>query len=144
MKEVKVYEAFDGNRFDTMTECLDYEEHMKILTEKVIPNFRGKKHSDKDAVQQVKSKIDSAWKSFIDACCEQPAMQRFVSVFRERESYQNCGETHIYRILSDFSHDYPLLWDIFFRFTCISEEGCVEYPQPYYAKHPEDWEGTIK
>lgn len=140
MKRISVYEAEDGKRFDKKDECVEYEKFLKVLYNDVIKYFNTEKHSDSYAVQHEKEEIDKAYDNFMELCST--LFPRFSNVFKETELWR-CGDSLVYRILSDSSHDFPSLWDVFFRFNCISTKNYVEYPQPYYAKYPEDWKQEI-
>lgn len=47
-------------------------------------------------------------------------------------------ESHIERILSDYSCEYPILNKTWFRFKCINRDFGYEFQQPYYVAHVEE------
>lgn len=139
MKEVTIYEAEDGKRFDRKDECFDYENLcLKIRTD-VLDRLRAN-HSDEFAIQQVKDSVLLARNCFCHICAD--VIPCYESTFRANAQCWNPNGL-IMRVLSDFQNDYPILWKSLFRLRCISEMTWVEYPQPYYVSHEEEWTGKV-
>lgn len=51
--------------------------------------------------------------------------------------------SHAGRVLSDYSHDFPILWKLYFRLECINDFSGFEYEQPYFANHESEFKGVI-
>ena len=52
-------------------------------------------------------------------------------------------QSHIGYIFDDMPQ-YPILNHTFFRFECINMESGIEYCQPYYKEHENEFKGVIE
>lgn len=140
MKEITVYEAIDGKRFDSKNDCLEYEiliDQVNYITNKLKPAPIVKEGC---ALQQDKDTVELAFKQFMYICANRIELCRdwFIDV---AEGIRHMS--HVSRILSDYAEDYPILNRTMFRFECINFKTGIEYPQPYYVKNPNEFKGTI-
>ena len=79
--------------------------------------------------------VEGCRQRFLDLCAHTiPLYGRW---FREVAAGER-HESHIERILSDYSCDYPILDRTWFRFKCINRELGYEFQQPYYVTHVEE------
>ena len=53
----------------------------------------------------------------------------------------NAHPSHAERILSDSG--YECLCHTNYRFRCMNMNSGIEYEQPYYATHEDEWKGKI-
>lgn len=140
METITIYVAKDGTRFDEKTNC-EYYESIIDNVDRIMSRLRDNTDvSSVLAIKQDVSEVKSALEDFMRICGE------VIPSYRHLFLQVGCGERHIShagRILSDYSSSYPMLYDTFFRFECINEKSGIEYEQPYYALHEEEFKGQI-
>ena len=98
-----------------------------------------KPNNDGIAVRQSKTILTSVFMEFMNYCDE---------LFNARGVLREVGEwkrhfTHAQRFMSDHKGDYEEVDNAFFRFECTDFYTGIEYPQPFYAKHPSEFDGRI-
>ena len=137
MKEIKIYQCEDGTRFNNEYEAAKYEEcskhmdaiemgYLGVRCEKELHERVPKQHS-LAKVQLFKEEICKAAAEYI------PEWEK---IFLE------CADgsrhiSHAQRIISDYN--LKMFDAAFFRLACIDMNTGIEYEQPYYALHPEEW-----
>ena len=137
IREVKIYEASDGTRFNSKREAEKYERLYNQCED--IHKQLGKKAKDLYAVRHDVTTVKVLCAKFIDICAKTiPDFSDLFKKFKEGEVHIS----HIRRVLSDYSSEYPCLWHLYFRLSCISPTG-IEYEQPYYTEHEDDWKYKI-
>ena len=142
MKEIIVYEAMDGKRFDSKDACMSYDVVINRVREvldmlKPAPDTKTGFY----AVKQDKENVLKALSMFAAICGDVIPTRKdvFYSV-----ADGGTNQSHMDRILSDYSVDYPILYENFYRFKCINYDSWVEYPQQYYALNEDKFNGEIK
>ena len=140
MKEIVVYEAKDGKRFDKESDCYDYEIVI-YCAEQIMETLKPRTPIDYNhAVQQDLQEVRSAFNKFMLLCA------RVIPLFARHFEEVADGTrhpSHAWRILSDYSYDYPVLHKVWSRFECISQTSGIEYEQPYYTQHENEFKGEI-
>lgn len=135
IKEVIIYEASDGSRFDTRKEA----ERCEILYEKCQMIMRQlRPRIEHSAVQQDVEKVKKAFAKFMDLCAEAipECKKTFIGV-----KDGSINQSWAYRLISDYN--IKCLNGVFFRFNCINMTSGIEYEQPYYVKHESEWKEVI-
>jgi len=138
MKEIIIYEAKDGTRFDKKAEAEKYESMLLKISE-AEKKYIGKRREDVErglACSEHKPEDVNALKKEL---CEIAAY--FIP--SSKKLFLECGNgtrhiSHAQRIVSDAC--IPALETAFYRLNCINAETGKEYEQPYYALHPDAWE----
>ena len=142
METIMVYEV-NGKRFDDPQEALAYEKLCKEVelimsrlaerTEEIERGLAYNKHN----VETLKQCL----KDFCEVCA------KTIPSFEEWFIQVGNGErhpSHIGRILSDYSHRYPILQTNFYRFDSSCFENGYEFQQPYYVTHQEEFFEDMK
>lgn len=140
MQRKVIYIAEDGTRFDSKDGCLNYES-LSDKCERIMSSlFYDKKELDNgNALRHDNDVVKSCFGHFMDLCS--------TAIPQSRKELQEvkAGKRHISHaqyIIEDYSNDFPCLFKTFFRFMCIDKYG-VEYQQPYYAMHRDDFKGAL-
>ena len=140
MEEITIYKAVDGTRFDSKGDCEYYEsviDNVNNIMSRLRPNDEilsdvAIRH-DSDVVIEVKQ-------DFFLLCAE--VILSYKQLFKE-VAYSIRHISHAGRVLSDYSHNFPILYDSYFRLECINCSSGVEYDQPYFANHEIEFHGVI-
>lgn len=128
----------NGQRFDDPQEALAYERlchRVNDIMDELKPRT--------DAIENLQAfnkhdilVLQKCFNEFCFLCAEYIPSYRglFIDVAK--------GERHksnIDRIISDYSHTFPILHDTLFRFRCCSFENGYEFGQPYFVSHQEEF-----
>lgn len=137
-----VYEV-NGKRFDDPIEAKKYEKLCEEI-EEIMGWLRARTKDIEDGCNYNRQDVDvvkMCFKSFCLLCSKViPLYKRwFLQAARGKRHL-----SHIGRVLSDYSQDYPILHTTFFRFQCISFENGYEFQQPYYVTHQEEFFADMK
>lgn len=138
VKKVEVWEAQDGKRFDEHIDAAYYDSIIDWCSE-VMSELRP--HEEGGAVQQDVEEVKKAYAEFMDLCAE--------VLPKNKDWFQGVKEgrrhpSHVQYLLADYSTDYPILWKTLFRFDCINMTSGIEYYQPYYVEHEDEWKWGVK
>ncbi len=142
VKQVIVYEAY-GKRFDEYNDALKYEylyeEVEKIMSD--LPPRSEAVENGTDVVKHDVSTLNKCLKAFCNICAEHitPFKQWFIDVVNG-----DLHISHIGRILSDYRSDFPILYKTYYRFDCIDFETGIEFQQPYYVTHQDEFFSQLK
>lgn len=132
-----------GKRFDDPMEALKYEtlcERVEDIMSSLEPRTE-RVDNGLEYIPHGVTVVKDSFKEFCDVCGD--TIPRFKNWFVETGN----GERHIShvgKILSDYSEDYPILQKTLFRFECISFENGYEFMQPYYVTHQEEFFEDMK
>ena len=128
----------NGKRFDDPIDAKKYETLCKKV-EKIMEGLLPRTKDIEDGCDYNRQDIDivkNCFKSFCLLCSKVvPAYKKWFSQAARGKRHLS----HIGRVLSDYSEDYPILLTTFFRFQCISFENGYEFQQPYYVTHQEEF-----
>ena len=133
METIMVYEV-NGKRFDDPQEALAYErlcEQVDNITKVLTPRSQLLEDGC-DYYEHDLRVVKDCFRKFCILC------SKVIPSYKEWFLQTANGDrhtSHIGRILSDYSHDYPILNKTLFRFNCISFENGYEFQQPYYVVH---------
>lgn len=134
MKEVVIYECSDGKRFDKKLDAKIYECILGTVENIMAP--LGQKPESYNAIKHKKEIVEIALSQLMELCG--------VTITSFKASFEkttiNCIRNISARVLSDYSDSFPCLWRAYERFTCISPTSFIEYDQPYWAAHEEEFE----
>lgn len=137
---ITVYQASDGKRFDDLHDAENYE-YIYQRCQEILGELRPNETKGKTmAVRQHVYAVKSAFRKLMELCCD--VLYKHKRVFRGVANGQ-YHRSHAARILSDYSNDYPCLQKAFFRFECINMESGLEYNQPYFVEHEDEWRYPI-
>ena len=132
-----VYEV-NGKRFDDPQEALAYEKLCEKI-ESIMSRLAGRKKEIESGLAYNKHDVEilkQCFKDFCEVCANTiPSFEKWFIQVGNGERHIS----HIGRILSDYSSDYPILQKTLFRFECISFENGYEFQQPYYVTHQEEF-----
>jgi hypothetical protein len=137
METMTIYIA-NGKRFDDPQEALAYErlcEQVDNITKVLTPRSQLLEDGC-DYYEHDLSVVKDCFRKFCILC------SKVIPSYKEWFLQTANGDmhiSHIGRILSDYSHDYPILNKTLFRFDCISFENGYEFQQPYYVTHQEEF-----
>jgi len=141
MVEITIYKAVDGARFESKCDCEHYEsviDKANNIMSRLRPNDE---ISSNVAIRQDSDVIKEVKRYFFLLCAEViPSEKQWFSEVANgirHISHAGC-------VLSDYSHDFPILWKLYFRLECINDFSGVEYEQPYFANHESEFKGVIK
>lgn len=140
MRKITKYAASDGKEFNTAQECEKYESIISRVVE--INNLRDNSEVSycKVAIRQDKEIVKQFKHDFYILCTE--VIPDYKRIFTEVANGIR-HQSHASRILSDNGENYRILAEVAFRLDCIGEYG-IEYDQPYFAIHEDEFEGEIK
>lgn len=130
---------YDGAKFEDAKECEKYENIVSRVLNVLTKHMCGKTDVT-HAVKREPSEVRVAYKSFMEICSDVIPAYKY--------TFMQCAEgqrdrSHASRILLDYSEDFPILYEVGYRFSCTNFELGIEYPQAYYVTHPLQWEGEI-
>ena len=134
MKKITVYECSDGTRFDSEAKAEKYDNLLSKLKD-IESKYLGKSPNGNTYTKQHNLEDVHQYKL---AICKAAAeyFPRYAKVFEE------CGigtrhMSHAQYYIQDYNA--TALLQAFYRLECIDEKSGIEYEQPYYATHPEEW-----
>lgn len=140
MEEITIYKAVDGTRFDSKCDCEYYESVIDNVNNIMSRLRQNNEVSSRIAIRQDIEVVREVKYDFFLICAE--AIPTFSQWFKEvADSTRHIS--HAERVLSDYSHVFPILYDSYFRFKCINDCSGVEYEQPYFANHEIEFDGVI-
>ena len=140
MEKITIYKAVDGTRFDRKDDCEYYEsviDNVNNIMSRLRPNDE---ISSNVAIRQDSDVVIEVKQDFFLLCAE--IIQSYKQFFSE-VAYNIRHISHAGRVLSDYSHKFPILYDSYFRLECINDCSGVEYEQPYFANHEIEFHGVI-
>lgn len=88
-----------------------------------------------------KDTLNGCLKAFCKECAKQiPAWEQWFIETANGTRHLS----HIGRVLSDYSHDFPCLYSAYFRFSCTDFNTGYEFQQPYYVTHQDEFFNGLK
>ena len=142
MKTITVYES-NGMRFDKREDAIVYDKLCKKINS-IMAELLPRTKEVEAGVDFNKHNLDTlkgCFKAFCLVCARVlPAWSDFFTQTISGERHIS----HIGKLLSDNSHHYPILYNAYFRFTCINFENGYEFQQPYYVTHQEEFFEDMK
>lgn len=141
MKRITVYECADGKRFDDLDKANEYD-NIFFLVEDVLSKLGTPlQNGDLNSEQRDEARVRQGLSKLMEICKQAiPYNDKWF----DSVTIENCRDNYVERILGDYQHDYPCLFDAYYRFCCISPSSFIEYKQPYYAKHEEEFEQMVE
>ena len=137
MKKIVVYET-NGKRFDDKNEAIAYEKLCKKING-IMAQLLPRTKEIEDGRDYNKHNLDTLKGCFKAFCLE---CAKVLPEWSEWFMQTISGErnlSHIGRLLSDNSHNCPILFDAYFRFACTNFDTGFEFQQPYWASHPDEF-----
>lgn len=137
MKKIIVYET-NGKRFDIESEAIAYEilcKKINGIMAQLLPRTKEVENGS-DYNRHNLDTLKGCFKAFCLECAK--VLPEWSEWFMQTIS----GErhlSHIGRLLSDNSHNCPILYDAYFRFACTNFENGFEFQQPYYVTHQDEF-----
>lgn len=140
IERITVFQTSDGKRFDDPREAENYE-YIYQRCQEIMGKLRpATDFNEWQAVRQNIYAVKSAFLDLMELCCDVLYKHKRVFIGVANGKYHRSHAEHI---LSDFSKDYPCLQKTFYRFECISLTSGIEYNQPYYATHEDEWQHPV-
>lgn len=146
MKEIIIYVSDDGKEFHSKEECKAYEKIVNRVSD-IMVGFRTNKNSlgQNITVRQDVNIVKKAYNEFLELCEEIMDKHGIAEIFRKaRLEPESIHPSHIEYHLGDWSRTYPVLWSTYCRFQNINFTSGIEYTQPYYAKHEDEYKWEIR
>lgn len=134
--EVKHYMTDDGSEFETYKEAQEYEKLYEKC--KLIMNHLVQEPNGECAIQHNVDVIKKAYKEFMDLCGKIIPSYKYIF---DATVNGNAHPSHAERIISD--NGYECLCHTNYRFRCMNMSSGIEYEQPYYVTHENEWKGKI-
>lgn len=133
----------NGKRFDSYEEALKYVKLCKKvdgIMSQLLPRTKEVEQGT-DFNKHNKETLNGCFKAFCQECAKQiPAFEQwFIEIANGTRHL-----SHIGRILSDYNHKFPCLYDVYFRFNCIDFNTGFEFQQPYYVTHQDEFFSRVK
>ena len=145
MKEKIIYIADDGTEFHSKEKCISYENLVNRVSD-IMVGFRKNKNEKGQniAVRQDSEIVKNAYSEFLKICEDVMEKHGVGYIFKEaRTNPESVHQSHLEYHLGDYSKEYPVLWVTYCRFENINFESGIEYTQPYYAKHEDEYKWEI-
>ena len=145
MIERIIYVANDGTEFHSKEKCIIYEKLLYRVSY-VMADFRKNKNKDGQniTVRQDAEMVKNAYNKFLKICEDVMEKHGVGNIFKEaRTNPESVHPSHLQYYLGDYSKEYPILWATYCRFENINFESGIEYTQPYYAKHEDEYKWEI-
>ena len=136
IKEKIYYVTDDGSEFKTYEQAQKYED-LYARCESIMGQLRP--HEIDGAVMQDTFKIRKAYIELMELCAE--TIPQFDWVFKYAAENGIKNASHANRVINDFH--YKCLCHAFFRFECTNFTSGIEYEQPYYVDHEDEWKKVI-
>lgn len=137
MRTITIYET-NGKRFNDKNEAIAYEKlckKIKSIMAKLLPRTK----EIEEGRDYNKHNLDTLKECFKDFCLEcAKVLPKSSDWFMQTISGERHF-SHIGRLLSDYSSKYPILYEAYFRFSCINFDTGFEFQQPYWANHQEEF-----
>lgn len=138
-EQVTMYIAEDGGRFFKKEDCEEYEmicERANEILKDLKPNDNVDDHT---AIRQDREKVAEAWRKLYEVA------QEYFPYHKELIEKVENGESHhswLGRMLDDCD-DERKFYRAYCRLSNIAKNSCIEYDQPYYADHENEFDGEV-
>lgn len=145
MTEQIIYVANDGTEFHSKEKCIIYEKLVNRVND-IMANFRPSKNEKGQniTVQQNAEMVKEAYKKFIEVCADVMSKHYCGDVFEKvKTGSEYVHPSHLQYYLGEYSNDYPILWRTYCRFENINFNSGIEYTQPYYVNHENEYKWEI-
>lgn len=140
MKEITIYECEDGSRFDDKWKAERYDEILE-KTKKIMAPIGDAVTEMYSAKQRNKAAVERAVLEFMHLCAW--CIPDWKETFEEVENIDDAHCSIIGRVLSDYRNEWKCLAKAFFRFSCISDVSYIEYEQPYWTSHEDEYQQEL-
>ena len=135
IKEVLRFETTDGSVFSKRKDAEKYEE-LYERCEKIMSPLRP--HEDYGAVRQDIDTVKKAFAEFMGLCGD--VIPNWKELF-DKTATGEAHPSHAARVISDYGFD--CLSSANFRFMCTNMNSGIEYEQPYFVSHEDEWRKKI-
>lgn len=134
------YRTSDGEEFGTLELAEKYDK-LCSRVDMIMQGLRDR--PENKAVRQVPRDVKHVFCKLMDLCIQEMPLSKWKFETAALGEDLEPGETHISWIQREVSdHRIPCISRALYRFTCISDAG-IEYEQPYYVRHEDEWKGGI-
>ena len=146
VEKVNMFKAGDGRLFDKIVDAALYDQQYNRCCE-ILECYLNPMERPNDSLYRIRQSEKHVRKGFAEfiKLCKQ-ILSKHDSSFPDEsdEQLEKCRKSIVYRILSDYSSDYPFIWKAFSRFMCISTKSWVEYTQPFFACNEDEYDKTVE
>lgn len=144
MREIIIYEARDGEEFYDKTKCQNYETVLDKIDE-IMSELRDDSNvSCSVAIRQNVETVKKVLNRFLLEVCEPAFSDSEYKKWIQEVADGTRHMSYVARLLSDNRSKGKAYYHTCFRFMCINMESGIEYEQPYYAEHEDEFEGVIE
>lgn len=144
MKKLTIFET-NGKRFDSYEEAEKYEKLCKRvdgIMSQLLPRTKEIEQGTDFNKHNIKT-LKGCFKAFCEECAQQIPDEGEMFTF-SKVDILILHLPHLGKILSDYSYDFPCLYDAYHRFCCINFNTGFEFQQPYYVTHQDEFFNSIK
>lgn len=137
MRTITIYET-NGKRFDDKNEAIAYEKLCKKINSimmQLLPRTK-EIQEGRDYNKHNLGTLKGCFKAFCLECAK--VLPEWSDWFMQTISGKR-HMSHIGKLLSDYRDNYPILYEAYFRFSCINFDTGFEFQQPYWASHQEEF-----
>ena len=140
MKEITIYECEDGSRFDDKKKAAIYDEVLE-KTKKIMAPIGDAVTEMYSAKQRNKAAVEMAVLEFMHLCAL--CIPDWKETFEKVDNLEDAQRYIVGRVLSDYRNEWECLDKAFFRFSCISDVSYIEYEQPYWTTHEQEYQEKL-
>ena len=137
MRTITIYET-NGKRFDDKNEAIAYEKLCKKINSimsQLLPRTK-EIEEGRDYNKHNLDTLNGCFKAFCLECAK--VLPKSSDWFMQTISGER-HMSHIGKLLDDNSDNYPILYEAYFRFSCIDFNTGFEFQQPYWVSHQEEF-----
>jgi hypothetical protein len=140
MKEITIYECEDGSRFDDRKKAAMYDKVLETIKYIMAPLGEPVTESY-SAKQRDKGAVETTVKDFMQLCAW--CIPDWSDTFGKVNELEDLQRYIVGRVLSDYSKDWKCLYEAYFRLSCISTTSHIEYEQPYWTSHEDEYQEEL-
>lgn len=140
MKEITIYECEDGSRFDIKEKAERYDEVLEKIKQIMTPIGEPVTESY-SAKQRDKDAVETTIKDLMNLCAW--CIPDWSDIFGRVNELEDIQRYIVGRVLGDYSNDWKCLWKAYFRLSCISPTSYIEYEQPYWTSHEDEYQEEL-
>lgn len=140
MKEITIYECEDGSRFDNRKEAVKYDKVIETINLIMAPIGEPVTESY-SAKQRDKGAVETTVKDLMNLCAW--CIPDWSDTFGKVNKIEDLQRYIVGRVISDYSKDWKCLHEAYFRLSCISPTSYIEYEQPYWTSHEDEYQEEL-
>lgn len=143
MKEVIMYSASDGSTFSDKGKCERYEKIVDDVNAIMSLLHDNEIISSETAIRHKAFVVQECFRQFLLTVCKPLFDSDVYKTWFDKTATGEMNINTVGRLLSDYSDEYPILNKTYYRFLCINMKSGIEYEQPYFVSHENEFHGYI-